>query len=102
QDLQDLIMRNFHYALLPNAYLFLGPSESVTRNSMLFSTLDRKHRILQRQDVDAGILPMFHRSATSATPQPAARPARQQVGEDRIARSVRPVIEHRAPASIVI
>jgi two-component system CheB/CheR fusion protein len=102
QDLQDLIMRNFHYALLPDAYLFLGPSESVTRNSKLFSTLDRKHRILQRQDVDAGILPMFHRSATSATPQPVPRPARQQVVEDRIDRSVRRVMEHYAPAYFVI
>jgi len=102
QDLQDLIMRNFHYALLPDAYLFLGPSESVTRNSKLFSTLDKKHRILQRQDGDAGILPMFHRSATSATPQPAPRAARQQVGEDRIDRSVRRVMEHYAPAYFVI
>jgi two-component system, chemotaxis family, CheB/CheR fusion protein len=102
QDLQNLIMRNFHYALLPDAYLFLGPSESVTRNSKLFSTLDKKHRILQRQDVDAGILPMFHRSTTSATPQPAPRPVRQQVGEDRIDRSVRRVMEHYAPAYFVI
>ena len=102
QDLQDLIMRNFHYALLPGAYLFLGPSESVTRNSKLFSTLDKKHRILQRQDVDAGILPMFHRSVTSATSQPALRAARQEVGEDRIDRSVRRVMEHYAPAYFVI
>ena len=30
-DLQERVMQTFHYALLPGGYLFLGPSESVSR-----------------------------------------------------------------------
>ena len=50
EELQDRLMRAFHYALLPGGYLFLGTAESVTRNSRLFTALDKKHRILQRRD----------------------------------------------------
>ena len=45
-------MRTFHYALRPGGYLFLGPSEGVTRNTNLFAALDKKHRILQRRDAE--------------------------------------------------
>jgi two-component system CheB/CheR fusion protein len=91
QDLQDLIMRNFHYSLLPAGYLFLGPSESVTRNSKLFSTLDKKHRILQRQDVDAA--PAHVSPQRPAAPQPSPRSARQQVGETAL---IGPCVAYRA------
>ena len=33
EELQDRLMRAFHYALLPGGYLFLGTAESVTRKS---------------------------------------------------------------------
>ena len=50
-DIQRRALDSFHYALRPNGYLFLGPSESVTREAKQFSIVDRKHRILQRRDV---------------------------------------------------
>ena len=34
-ELQDRVMRAFHYGLLPGGYLFLGTAESVTRKSRL-------------------------------------------------------------------
>ena len=40
----------FHYALRPGGYLFLGPSESVAGPPDLFRTLDKKHRIFQRNE----------------------------------------------------
>ncbi|MGB8632251.1 MAG: chemotaxis protein CheB, partial [Xanthobacteraceae bacterium] len=47
-DLQDRILKVFHYALKPDGILFLGPAEGVTRHSKLFGTLDKKHRIFRR------------------------------------------------------
>ena len=35
-SLQDRVMRTFHYALNPNGFLFLGPSESVSRAIQIF------------------------------------------------------------------
>jgi two-component system, chemotaxis family, CheB/CheR fusion protein len=48
-ELQDNVLPVFHYALKPGGYLFLGPSESVSRHSELFSSLDKKQRIFQRR-----------------------------------------------------
>ena len=49
-DLQHRVIQTFHYALKPDSYLFLGPSEGVTREANLFAVVDKKHRILQRRD----------------------------------------------------
>jgi two-component system, chemotaxis family, CheB/CheR fusion protein len=54
-DLQDRILRTFHYALRPNGILFLGPSEGVTRENKLFDTLDKKHRIFRRHAADIAL-----------------------------------------------
>ena len=50
-ELQNRIFPVFHYALKSNAYLFLGPAESVTGASELFTTLEKKYRIYQRNEV---------------------------------------------------
>jgi two-component system CheB/CheR fusion protein len=47
-DFQHRVMQTFHYALRPGGYLFIGPSESISRESRLFSAADKKHRVLQR------------------------------------------------------
>lgn len=48
-DLQQKIIPLFHYALRPDGYLFLGPSESASSHRELFRTVDKKHRIFQRR-----------------------------------------------------
>ncbi len=48
-DLQKLIMPVFHYALLPDSYLFLGKSESVGEFSDLFNVVNSKNKIFQRK-----------------------------------------------------
>jgi len=45
RQLQEDVFQIFHYALRPNAYLFLGSSESVETNHDLFRALDKKHRL---------------------------------------------------------
>jgi len=49
-DLQERVVRMFHYALRPDGILFLGPSEGVTRGAYLFEPVDAKHRLFRRRD----------------------------------------------------
>jgi len=53
-DLQDNVLPVFHYALKPNGYLFLGPSENISRHGDLFVNVDKKHRIFQRRSISNG------------------------------------------------
>ncbi|WP_426232136.1 chemotaxis protein CheB, partial [Pararhizobium sp. DWP3-4] len=59
-DLQDRILRTFHYALNSDGLLFLGLSEGVSRHSNLFAVWDKAAHIFQRSDGDAAFpaLPM--------------------------------------------
>jgi two-component system CheB/CheR fusion protein len=47
--LQKKLIPLFHYALRPNGYLFLGPSESIGGHQELFTPVSLKHRISQRK-----------------------------------------------------
>jgi two-component system CheB/CheR fusion protein len=49
-DLQRQVIPTFHYALKPEAYLFLGTSESISQFADLFDTTDKKNRIFQARD----------------------------------------------------
>jgi two-component system CheB/CheR fusion protein len=49
-DLQKMLLPRFHYALDPGGMLFLGTSETVGEFGDLFSTLDRKLRLYQRNE----------------------------------------------------
>jgi two-component system, chemotaxis family, CheB/CheR fusion protein len=98
-ELQHRAMRTFHYALRPGGYLFLGPSESTTREAKLFAVVDKKHRILRRRDVDA-IFPNV--SPTDVAREPnrpdAMRPAMADVIDARARRALEPF----SPAYFVI
>lgn len=48
-DLQERVMKVFHYSLRPHALLFLGKSESVGRLGGIFSEKDRRAKIFQRR-----------------------------------------------------
>jgi two-component system CheB/CheR fusion protein len=97
-DLQDRLMQTFHYALRPGGYLCLGQSESVTRKTQLFETVDKKHRIFVRREITTAA-PAFLVSAPKrepAVPRPAAR------ATDSIDADVRRVMEKHSPAYVVI
>ena len=47
RELQQRVMGIFHYALKPNGYLFLGPSETLDRTERLFRAVDPNARIFQ-------------------------------------------------------
>jgi two-component system CheB/CheR fusion protein len=100
-DMQDRVMRTFHYALKPGGRLFLGSSESVTRATKLFGVADKKHRIFERREVDGPTLPdlstIGRRLETMAHPD--APPKRS---DDRIDKSTRRVTEKYNPPHVVI
>jgi two-component system CheB/CheR fusion protein len=50
---QQHVSTLFHYSLRQGGYLFLGPAESVAGPADLFSTVDKKHKIYQRNETVA-------------------------------------------------
>ncbi|MBC7767608.1 MAG: PAS domain-containing protein [Phycisphaerales bacterium] len=98
---QDRLMGVFQYALRPGGYLFLGASESVTRQSRGFSTVDKKHRIFQRRDAPVPLPTLAtHAPEKSAPDRAPARPAAN--GEDRLDIDARRVMERHFPAYVVV
>lgn len=99
-DLQDRILRTFHYALKPEGLLFLGPSEGVSRHPKLFTLLNKAAHIFQRQDGDAAFpsMPMA----------PQARAPNRFAGElgrgsgDGVDRAVRVALAKHSPVFLVI
>ena len=97
--MQDRVMRTFHYSLKPNATLFLGSSESVTRATKLFGVKDKKHRIFERRDAPVSPLPPF---AADRTRERAASSRPAAPGDDRIDKSVLRVMEKHYPPHLVL
>jgi two-component system, chemotaxis family, CheB/CheR fusion protein len=50
-DVQRRLVPLLHYALTSQGYLFLGSSESIAAHPELFRTVDKQHRIFQRNDL---------------------------------------------------
>jgi two-component system CheB/CheR fusion protein len=93
-------MQAFHYALKPGGHLFLGPSESATRDAARFKVIDRKHRILRRRDDGRPALPGVRSANTvGLSLRDVVRPT---PGNDRIERNVRAVMGRHSPAFFVI
>jgi two-component system, chemotaxis family, CheB/CheR fusion protein len=100
QGLQDRVLRNFHYALAPGGFLFLGSSEGVTRSTTLFATVDKQHRIFERRDGIKSALPEL--SIGLAAGQENDTGGAGRVLDDRIDKSARRVIAKYSPAYVVI
>ncbi len=96
-QLQQRVINTFHYALRPDGYLFLGPSESVASQAHLFAPLDKRHRFYERRDT-ASSLPSFSLSrAADVPPKAVTRP----VTDDIDRRAVRAIARY-APAFLVV
>lgn len=72
-ELQKSLLPVFHYALNPNALLFLGPSENITGYPDLFQPLDVKWKISRRTAVTAS-LPHLIRFPFATARHPTAAP----------------------------
>jgi len=98
--LQHRAAQTFHYALRPGGYLFLGPSESATRDAKLFAVVDKKHRILQRLDTVAS-LPSVSAVDAPSTPNESIG-VRHSISDTAVDKRVRRALEPYSPAYFVI
>jgi two-component system CheB/CheR fusion protein len=64
-ELQDKVMKIFHYSLRDNGILFLGKSETVGKSSGLFSETDRKNKLYQKRNTATPIIGSFGRGSNS-------------------------------------
>lgn len=105
QELQESLMRTFHYALRPEGFLLLGPSESLGRNANLFTVVDKSHRLyVRRKDsgVGAPALPAHHDAPASIATRASATAAPAAAQEDLIDLAARRALETYGPAYVVI
>lgn len=104
--LQKRLLGLFHYALLPRGLLLLGNSESIGQNSDAFSTVDKKNKIFQRQELSSAALrladfPARIRTAERAHSRVAA--SVHKFGENSMRAQVeRLLLETNVPATLVV
>ena len=106
QTLQRRIIPLFHYALNPNGFLILGPSENIGRSSDLFHLVEGRRQIYRRQPAPARIASEFPAIEAVARPGaaetiPAANPALVE-SERAQEETERLLLARYAPASILI
>ena len=97
---QTRALQAFHYALRPGGYLFLGSSESVTRQPDLFYVVDKRQRIFQRNSV-SGALPTPLPSSSGPAAAPSAAPIAPR-GEYVLDRLASRIVGKYAPAYVLI
>ncbi len=100
-ELQDRVLRTFHYALKPNGLLFLGSSEGVSGRAELFTLQDKAAHIFQRRDGNATFPAMPMPPQAPAVPN---RLAGKLVGGtgDRVDRGVLAVLAKYSPVFLVV
>ena len=101
--LQRQVLDQFHYALKPQGFLLLGPSEAIGASSELFELVDKKRPAFTRRDVPGRGHPRLARGSGRAPREPwiAAAPAAPEAeGVQREAD--RMLLARYAPAAIVV
>lgn len=98
--LQEQVIPLFHYALRPGGFLFLGSAENLTRFRDLFSPIDKRVRIFQRDEQPARrpIMPFTGTHARGRAAVSLPRPRPQEV-HDRLERRV---LERYTPPHVLI
>ncbi|MBV9529796.1 MAG: PAS domain-containing protein, partial [Bradyrhizobium sp.] len=100
-ELQNRVIPLFHFALLPERFLFLGNSENVTRHPMLFTPVDRRARIFTKLETGTRLPPEFPITTTAGRTTvevPAVRNPAPDIGLERRAQRI---AERYAPAYVI-
>lgn len=82
REVQERIIRVFHFSLRPGGYLLLGNSESLDEMSSLFTVVDKMQRLFQRGDMPV-LTPPPIPSLTATRPQ-LLPPASSRSRDDRL------------------
>lgn len=100
-ELQNRVFPLFHFALLPECYLFLGNSENVTRHPKLFAPIDRRARIFKKLETGTRLPPEFP-ITTAAGRGPVDLPPARSFGPDvGLERRAQRIAERYAPAYVI-
>ncbi|GAB6053735.1 hypothetical protein JCM17960_25550 [Magnetospira thiophila] len=99
-ELQDKVMRSFHYALRPNGIMFLGKSESIGTHSALFSEKNRTHKIFTCRNVPTPMTGHFAKAAPLTRSGKKSRVAPEDVKPSEMGHNR--IFDLYAPASILI
>ncbi|MGB7347222.1 MAG: PAS domain S-box protein [Pirellulaceae bacterium] len=101
--LQKKLIPLFHYALRPNGYLFLGPSESISTHGELFRSVDAKHRISQRKGTAiARSAPLAIQTPTGGLVRPPGSSPLDDDKTDVVQVMQRIILDEFAPKSVVV
>jgi two-component system, chemotaxis family, CheB/CheR fusion protein len=100
-ELQNRVIPLFHFALLPDRFLFLGNSENVTRHPKLFAPVDRRARIFKRLETGARLPPEFPISTAAGRTAVEAPPVRALGPDVGLERRAQRVAERYAPAYVI-
>lgn len=103
ERLQQSVVPLFHYAVRPGGYLFLGPSESVTRFEQLFPAIDHHARLFERPPGSPKYpidLPGSARRGEIQRGRGEERRGDPSIADETVA--VRRVVERYAPPSMVL
>ncbi len=102
-DVQAKVIRLFHFALVDDGYLLLGPSESIGRQVDLFEPLSKKWRVyrrigsVRRDLVDIPIVATDERRAAIPRAEPTPAPA---IGFNDLTKKL--VLDDFAPATALV
>lgn len=103
--LQKKISNLFHFSLLPDGILFLGPSESFGSNTNLYSVVNNKWKIYKRRDAISKLWSNFLPSSSLVTA------ARSRVGSTSVVGAEKPgminsiekmLLENYTPACFIV
>ena len=99
-ELQENVMKLFHYCLRERGVLFLGQSETVGKQTDLFSEIDRKHKIYSKRTGVTSTVTGLSRNRTpltlnTTTNEQIETISNQSLGQDRL-------FQLYAPASILV
>jgi two-component system, chemotaxis family, CheB/CheR fusion protein len=104
--LQKQLLPVFHYALRPHGFLFLGTSETISGCDDLFTAVDRRWKLYQRQDTASALLRLRLAPTSVAEHQSVAPPTsgmvRRDTGPSLVAVAEKLLAEHYAPPSVII
>ncbi|PAY06751.1 methyltransferase [Bradyrhizobium sp. UFLA03-84] len=100
-ELQNRVIPLFHFALLPDRFLFLGNSENVTRHPKLFAPVDRRARIFKKLETGTRLPPEFP-IRTAAGRASVDIPPVRAIGPDiGLERRAQRLAERYAPAYVI-
>ena len=101
-ELQERVMKVFHYALRNHGILFLGKSESIGKVGNLFLEKDRKHKIFLKRPVPSPIIGGFARMSGVPGSPPQSELMQRASARDSDALAHDRLFDLYAPASLLM